>query len=90
MSSRIVTTKLGEVLILSEDGDKCKLKVGKTYYKLPASYDDVCAGLQRWSQGEVIQNALSFLSADDRELFMTGSFGTAYFEDDDDEVSDPE
>lgn len=86
MSSRIVTTKLGEVLILSQDGDKCKLKVGKVYYDLPASYEDVCAGLDRWCRGEVIQIALSFLSTDDRELFMTGSYGTAFFEDNDDEL----
>lgn len=86
MSSRIVTTKLGEVLILSQDGDKCKLKVGKVYYDLPASYDEVCAGLDRWCRGERIQIALSFLEADFRELFMTGSYGTAFFEDDDDEL----
>lgn len=86
MSSRIVTTKLGEVLILSQDGEGCDLKVGKTHYKLPASYEDVCAGLDRWRNGEYIQIALSFLSADDRELFMTGSYGTAYFEDGDDEL----
>lgn len=85
MRSRIVTTKLGEVLILSENGDTCKLKVGKTIYNLPASYDDVCAGLDEWTKATRIQDALPFLSADDRELFLTGSYGTAYFGDDDDE-----
>jgi hypothetical protein len=85
MRSRIVTTKLGEVLILSENGDTCKLKVGKTIYNLPASYDDICAGIDKWAEGTLIQDALPFLSADDRELFLTGSYGTAYFGDDDDE-----
>lgn len=83
MRSRIVTTKLGEVLILSENGDTCKLKVGKTIYNLPASYDDVSTGISQWTAGTLIQNALPFLSADDRELFLTGSNGL--FGDDDDE-----
>ena len=45
---------------------------GKTTFKLPAD------GYLRWKSGELVQNALPKLSADDRELLISGMCGECF------------
>jgi hypothetical protein len=36
------------------------------------------ADLKKWQDGELVQNAFPYLSADQRELFITGFCGKCY------------
>ena len=81
----IVFTKLGEQLTLSEVDGKTSVHLsqcGKTT-TITHSLDVVRAGLSRWHSGERIQDAMAFMCADDREIFMTGSLGLEFFGEED-------
>ncbi len=47
--------------------------------KLNFSGDIVCKSLSNWIKGDYIQNAFSFLNAQEREWFMTGNLLIDFF-----------
>ncbi len=71
-------TNLGETLIITQTGRTCQIKVGKHTIDIPHSYDMMEMGVDQRDCGALVQNAFPFLSADHRELFISGSFGLSF------------
>jgi|TARA_R110002110_G_scaffold359600_1_gene569466 hypothetical protein len=51
-------------------------KVCDTSYIVTAKVDDVC----RWQNGGIIQDVMPYLSADERELLISGTCGSCFDE----------
>ena len=51
-------------------------RICKTAHPVVANADDVCS----WQEGALIQDAMPYLSADDRELLISGTCGDCWVE----------
>lgn len=74
------TTNLGENLIITQTGKTCQIKVGSHTIDIPHSFDKMEMGVDQWTNGVLVQNAFPFLSVDHRELFLSGSVGLSFWD----------